>query len=318
MTPRMMGEPHDRNIPSEAEEQQKRMTRARKRTPADEVTGQESFRVVCLGRGNIGQTFATAWRLAGMSVQARDGRATFGKPKAADAIVIAVPDRAIEEVAKAIAARGKPPCPVLHTAGSRGLEPLAVLRSLGVPVGVMHPMISAPVPLAPRDLDGACMVLFGDEAAMRAGSCLAVGAGMRPVRVRKLEPARYHLGASLLANGAAALAWRAEGLLVEAGVDRAKASEMLSVLLMSVARNISRVGAARALSGPVRRGDMRTVQQHLDLIRQGDQATRQVYEALTALQLSLVGTAPVGSATPADSTHLEDLVLQHLLAADAR
>lgn len=252
-----------------------------------------------------------------MNVQLREGRGAFARPKVADAIVIAVPDRAIEEVSERIAARGTPPCPVLHVAGSRGLEPLESLRSLGVPVGLMHPLVSAPFALAPADIEGASMVLFGDEAASRAGSVLATGAGMLPVRVRKLEPARYHLGASLLANGAAALAWRAEQLLADAGVDRGAVSEMLGELLVTVGRNIKKSGASEALSGPVRRGDMRTVQRHLDLLQFSDAETRQVYESLTALQLALVGSTGLGGKTPTDPSQLEDLVLQHLLAADA-
>ena len=67
----------------------------------------EGFKVVCVGRGNIGKTFAGAWRSAGVSVQLREGRGTFARLKPADVIILAVPDRAIEQVAEALAADRK-------------------------------------------------------------------------------------------------------------------------------------------------------------------------------------------------------------------
>ena len=61
---------------------------------------------------------------------------------------------------------------------------------------------------------------------------------------------------------------------------------MLGALLASVAANVAALGPARALSGPVRRGDASTIVRHLAALSSDPEATA-LYRSLVQVQLGL-------------------------------
>jgi predicted short-subunit dehydrogenase-like oxidoreductase (DUF2520 family) len=63
-----------------------------------------------------------------------------------------------------------------------------------------------------------------------------------------------------------ALADMAQRLLVTAGVPQDQALPMLIPLLSSVVQNLAQVGLPAALTGPVERGDVSSVEQHLRVL----------------------------------------------------
>ena len=73
----------------------------------------------------------------------------------------------------------------------------------------------------------------------------------------------YHAGAVLASNYVVALADMAQRLLVTAGVPQEQALPALIPLLSSVVQNLAQVGLPGALTGPVERGDVSSVEQHL-------------------------------------------------------
>jgi predicted short-subunit dehydrogenase-like oxidoreductase (DUF2520 family) len=67
----------------------------------------------------------------------------------------------------------------------------------------------------------------------------------------------------LASNYVVALADMAQRLLVTAGVPQEQALPALIPLLSSVVQNLAQVGLPGALTGPVERGDVSSVEQHL-------------------------------------------------------
>jgi len=118
---------------------------------------------------------------------------------------------------------------------------------------------------------------------------LITALGGRAVTSPRLERRAYHLAASLLANGAVALFACAERWLGQAGIPRRHQRAMLGGLLTSVAENAGRLGAAGALTGPIRRADAVTVRAHLDWLQHHEPSTLTLYRELARLQLSLCG-----------------------------
>jgi predicted short-subunit dehydrogenase-like oxidoreductase (DUF2520 family) len=76
----------------------------------------------------------------------------------------------------------------------------------------------------------------------------------------------YHAGAVLASNYVVALADMAQRLLVTAGVPQEQALPTLIPLLSSVVQNLENVGLPGALTGPVERGDVSSVEQHLRIL----------------------------------------------------
>jgi predicted short-subunit dehydrogenase-like oxidoreductase (DUF2520 family) len=73
----------------------------------------------------------------------------------------------------------------------------------------------------------------------------------------------YHAGAVLASNYVVALADVAQRLFVAAGVPQDQALPALIPLLSSVVQNLAQVGLPGALTGPVERGDVSSVENHL-------------------------------------------------------
>jgi predicted short-subunit dehydrogenase-like oxidoreductase (DUF2520 family) len=236
--------------------------------------------VYVLGSGKVGSALARGWRKAGFEVTLRSARKPLPRRIASDLVVLAVRDDALVGLAQALVIeRGA----VVHCAGALDETPLAALRSDKVAIGRMHPLLSFADRKRPPALEGGYAHLCGDARAVRVATRAARALGMVPLTV-SLDPVRYHAAAALLANGAVALAGVAAALIAEAGVEGELAPRMLAPLLASVAQNLENLGMPDALTGPVRRGDLRGIRRHLAAM--GPDAAS-LYRALAKAQLPM-------------------------------
>src|SRR5436309_408691 len=79
----------------------------------------------------------------------------------------------------------------------------------------------------------------------------------------ELSDAARAISGVMASNYVVALADMAQRLLVKAGVPQEQALPVLIPLLASVVQNLAQVGLPGALTGPVERGDVSSVEQHL-------------------------------------------------------
>jgi predicted short-subunit dehydrogenase-like oxidoreductase (DUF2520 family) len=123
------------------------------------------------------------------------------------------------------------------------------------------------------------------------------------VRLSGAAKPAYHAGAVMAANYTVALAGVAERLALEAGVPAETASRIYLPLVRGAAANLER-GPGAALTGPIRRGDTRTVEAHLAALT-GDE--RELYRRLGLEALRL---ARAGGIDPATADRLAALLAQ--------
>ena len=256
-------------------------------------------RVLVFGAGNVGRGLARALRAAGVAVTLRAARAGLPRKVHATLVVLAVRDGELASVASRMAASDTvgDAAAVVHVAGSLGPDVLAPLRGTCAGIGQMHPLASFASRTAAPRLAGASVHIQGDRAAVARARQVARRIGMKPWTQPNLDTVRYHTAAGLVANGTAALAAVATELLVAAGVARARASAMLGPLIGSVGANVSALGLPDALTGPVRRGDVATVERHMRTILSTVPNAFELYVAAARLQLALA--RKIGDATPA-------------------
>jgi len=218
-----------------------------------------------------------------------DVRALDGLP--VDVCLLAVPDGALDDVARALAALDTPPSIVAHLAGARGPSALA---ALGERAAAFHPLAAlardVPVP------KGALVAIDARGDAPRATLVsLARALGLAPVVVDEGSRALYHAGAVVTANLSLALVALGERLLARAGVDEATAHAGLAILLRSAAENLTRAPTIEAaLTGPIARGDDETVRAHLVALG-SDKEARAIYRALSR---ALVDHSPAARRDP--------------------
>ncbi|MEO6628974.1 MAG: DUF2520 domain-containing protein [Aquihabitans sp.] len=232
-------------------------------------------RVRIIGPGRAGRSLASALASAGWAVAPLVGRGdeTHTAANGVDLLVVATPDTAIASVAAKV--EPDPRTVVAHLAGSLGLEVLAPHQR----VAALHPLVSLPDAEvgATRLATGAWFAVAGDPIVQRVAADL----NGRCFEVADQDRAAYHAAAAIASNHLVALLGQVEriagaiGVPVEAYLDLAR----------DTLDNVSAMGAAAALTGPVARGDWDTVVRHLAAL---DPSEHDAYLALAAAARRLV------------------------------
>ncbi len=126
----------------------------------------------------------------------------------------------------------------------------------------MHPLQTLADPAtAVERLQGVYATIEGDETAMEQAERLARSLKMIPLRIEASAKPRYHAAASLVANYTTVLAAIAERVAREAGVSRRGSAQDLSARCSRARWTTSRSSVrSAALTGPIRRGDLATVE----------------------------------------------------------
>jgi predicted short-subunit dehydrogenase-like oxidoreductase (DUF2520 family) len=187
-----------------------------------------------------------------------------------EVIIISVRDERIPEVAERLVRekRLRRDQVVLHTSGANAAASvLAIARPHVRAVGTLHPLVSFADPrVAVEHMREVAFGIEGDEPAKAFAKRLVRAMGARAVFLEAENLPLYHAGAVLASNYVVALADMAQRLLVTAGVPQDQALPMLIPLLSSVVQNLAQVGLPAALTGPVERGDVSSVEQHLRVL----------------------------------------------------
>ena len=256
--------------------------------------------VFVFGAGKLGTALARALRARGVATTLRAARKGLPRTIRADVVVLAVRDRDVGPVAERMRDAGIVPvrAVVVHVSGALDAEALAPLRGSCAGVAQMHPMISFASPDVVPGLARGNVHVQGDARAVARARALARRLGMTPRTFPGLDAVAYHAAAGLVANGAAALAAVGAELLARASVPRDVAPRMLGPLLRSVADNVEKLGFPRALTGPVRRGDVAGLEKHLATLLAKLPEAVPLYRAAAEAQLPLaraIGDAPAES-----------------------
>ncbi|MFN8535103.1 MAG: DUF2520 domain-containing protein [Dehalococcoidia bacterium] len=224
-------------------------------------------------------TLASAHALAALIPGAR-----VGPPDQADLVLLTVPDSVIAEVASHIPWR--PGQFAVHCAGSLGREVLAGIEATGAIAGAWHPLQS----LARDDTSRFRGIRFAIDAPPALEAILdemTRALGGVPLGIPPEGRVLYHLGATLVSNYAVTLVAIAAELWGEMAIDRAEAVAALAPLLAGTAANLGEVGLPGALTGPIARGDLSTIDRHLAALARTRPDLRPVYEILGQAALRL-------------------------------
>lgn len=251
--------------------------------------------VAIIGAGRVGGAVGSLLARAGYTVTAvaarsraaaeraqafiGAGEATTDVVKAAasaDIVFIATPDGAIGRVCEAIAAGGgfRQGAVVVHLSGSQTIESLAAAFGCGAGRAVIHPLQSVPtMELGVRNLPGSSFRIEADAGAAGAARELVAALGGVELALPgwtgdRGSAALYHAGAVVVSNYFVALVDFGLQFYRSLGADRDEALKAVLPLIRGTLANIESAGVPGALTGPISRGDVQTVQGHLDAMRQ--------------------------------------------------
>jgi predicted short-subunit dehydrogenase-like oxidoreductase (DUF2520 family) len=265
--------------------------------------------ITIIGAGRMGQGLGLALKRRGYRVvllnrtvrevvpplvlhQGSRAEATAG----ADLVLIATPDDAIGAVATELASERaiSRDQVVLHLSGLLDRGALRPLEDTGAGCGSFHPLQSVAEPASAAErLKGAFVGIEGDDRALIAAERLANTLRMVPVRIPAAAKPAYHAGAAIVANYTVALVGVAERLARAAGVPPDMAAKIYLPLLGGAVANLTTLGPAGSLTGAVRRGDLQTIQSHLQALSPEDQ---KLYRTLGRAAVALAREAGLNEA----------------------
>jgi predicted short-subunit dehydrogenase-like oxidoreductase (DUF2520 family) len=212
----------------------------------------------------MGAAITDALREAGVAVRGPAGRGATGAGAAL--VLLCVPDREIAAAAGAIV-RG----PLVgHVSASAELALLAPHERF-----LLHPLLSV-VGTGARFTGATAAVDGSTPRAHAAASALAERLGMRARTIPAEQRALYHAAASAASNFLVTIEGMAEDLAARVGLDR----DALVPLVRSTVENWETLGARRALTGPIARGDLQTAARQRAAVSEAAPAHLALWDAL--------------------------------------
>ncbi len=269
--------------------------------------------VAVVGAGRLGCFLAVALREAGFAVReivGRDGpdsrrrarllaakvgaRAVTAESAALDATIIwlCVPDSEIRGVASVLADRLLAQTSfrrkavrnfAFHSSGALGSRELAPLRTAGLALASVHPLMTF-VRGAHPSLAGVPFAIEGDDGATREARQLIRQLGGEIFALPAGRKAAYHAWATMTSPLLLAFLVTLEEAAGEAGLTRQGARRKGLPIIRQTVANYARLGAAASFSGPLVRGDAETMAKHLAVLKKSPGA-RDVYVALARAAL---------------------------------
>jgi predicted short-subunit dehydrogenase-like oxidoreductase (DUF2520 family) len=226
-------------------------------------------------------------------------------------IILAVPDDVVAPLAGSLRMYGGQA--MIHTSGALGAEALAPAMAAGTQIGAFHPLVAfADTERAVEALHGATVAIEGDDqlAAMLAEMAEAIGA--TPVRLAPGSKAAYHAAAVLAAGGFLALLDAIAELGRVAGLDEAGSLAIYGPLIEGTLGNARALGIRAALTGPMTRGDVGTLEAHLATLRAHAPGVLDLYVAAANREIDLAEGR--GALAPAVSDRMRELLVSALQA----
>jgi predicted short-subunit dehydrogenase-like oxidoreductase (DUF2520 family) len=267
--------------------------------------------VAIVGAGRVGGAIAIALAKAGYTITAAWSRSRAGRQRAhnllgvpvlepievaaaGEVIFVSVPDDAIADVAKQIAPGLRKGALVVHTSGGASLEALVAARQAGARTGSIHPLQTVPdAERGAEALIGAAVAITSEQSDRPALMRLARAWGGRPFSIEDDAKRIYHAAAVFASNYIVSSVWAATVLFESIGIRNAP--DLLGPLVRASVENVLTRGGAKAITGPVARGDVELVRRHVKALRDADPTGRAIadgYRALAKMTAALAGGDP--------------------------
>lgn len=211
--------------------------------------------------------------------------------KAADLVLITTPDAAIRPTAELIAGSlddlsGKK---FVHMSGALSLEALAPLRVRGADILSIHPLQTfADLEGARKALPGSTFGVTCDPGLREWAASFVAGLDGRAHLIDDDDKALYHAAAAIASNLVAMVEYGALLAARRLGFGDGEFLRAFMPLAGATVENVSRLGPAAALTGPLARGDAETIEKHLLALGDLDPALVEMYRSACRVGLGLL------------------------------
>ena len=227
----------------------------------------------------------------------------------AGVVFITTPDDAIEDACRVIAQHSgfQPEAVVLHCSGVLSSVVLSSARDCGAHVGSLHPLQSfASIQEGTKRFEGILVSVEGDARAKAVARRIVQDLGANYAELQGDAKTLYHAAAVVASNYLVTLMHLAFGLNASAGISAQDSILGLMPLIQGTLSNIKSQGIPNALTGPIARGDVKTVQRHIQEIAARSPEFLQLYKTLGAHTIGLASAK--GTVSPDAVGELEKIL----------
>ncbi|MDE7052672.1 MAG: DUF2520 domain-containing protein [Lachnospiraceae bacterium] len=228
--------------------------------------------------------------------QSADDAATFTQSRAfcdletlvnsCDTIFITTPDGVISEVWECIRHYNLKDKIVCHFSGSLSSGIFSNSGSTGASFCSVHPMYAFSSKYKSYlQFNTACLSVEGQEKAVQEMKKLFEALHHKVFIINPCDKAKYHAAAVFASNYVTGVMHIALKLLKECGFSEGDAMELLAPVTLNNINSVLENGTAHALTGPVERGDISTVERHIGILN--DEDILKIYKNLGKVLVSI-------------------------------
>ena len=162
---------------------------------------------------------------------------------------------------------------ICHCSGALSSDSFSGAKEAGVSCCSVHPMLPFSNKFSSyQQLEHAFFTVEGHPHAVQVITDLLTSYGNEVCRIDAAAKPEYHAAASILSNQVIAVLDTGYRLLEDCGFSREKAVAATAALVRQNIENVLSQGCVHALTGPIERGDVATVEKHLHCLNTEDAA----------------------------------------------
>lgn len=196
-----------------------------------------------------------------------------------DIIFITVNDDHIESVAKAIVNECNPKNKIFaHTSGAHSSHTIDVILKMGGTTASIHPLQSfADVDLVQDMLPDTAFSVEGiGERYLEFKSWMSLWTD-NWFEIKAEDKGRYHMAAAIVSNYLVSVLNYGIGVMESIGLSEKSAIDALKPLIDGSIKNVYEKGKVHSLTGPISRGDIQTIENHLSVLEDDE---KELYKML--------------------------------------
>lgn len=212
--------------------------------------------------------------------------------KGSDIVFITVSDSSIcyvaEEIASNFGEKSIENKIFIHCSGAVSTSVLESLRQKGAYTASLHPMQTfADKEMGWKGLYGIYYGFEGCKVAYESVKPIVLAFKGKILNINKEDKPIYHAAACIASNYLATLTYITGRLLESIGFEFEDGIEALKPLMDKTKSNIDTLGPINALTGPISRGDIETVEGHIKTIKEKEPEILDVYKTLGMITVEI-------------------------------
>lgn len=173
---------------------------------------------------------------------------------------------------------------IIHCSGNLPSSACAKLQEKGSRIAAMHPIQTFQKGDLLHRFNNIYITLEGEPELVNDLCTIVNNMGAHPIRISPEQKRTIHLAAVIVSNYMISLMHISETLLHEAGIE--KGIDILGPLVSQTVENVFKIGVAESLTGPISRGDVKSVKHHLDSLTKNSHHS-EIYKLLGLEAISI-------------------------------